>query len=641
MTSGIWTNRRIWTAKDREGEFLKAKQKQALAGEEGSRMQAEDNYVTEHSMIEMDRFQSSLTETPGGRRLVKYVSKIIELYIKSLEKLSVVELNDHQVGQQSTKTVDSTMSLDGDRERLLDDSLQWISQSHLGILSAVFEGKGADQRSLNLPFAQVPSILEELCVPVTEDLLIAFSEFATKKEHKVNPKKSKKKKQLIRERSNKNDNMTTTAVADDINADAASGVTHQFANMDALSANDKDVGLLKRHLSTMTGLSEATGTTGSRPGTAMEVVEGAPVLINYEATVDFQKFVRTFAEYGADQITTFHYQHLKLRALNFLKSKRALAANILMRSMHYSTTRSLRAQYRKMPDKEPKYLCEECNERFHSQSSLDRHKAKRVSHHRKYYHELNMWRSREVIIREAKFMITGQRFPMYYKLRDALTLPRDFYPQVYDRNGEDGRPIGVVEPEHLVRVNDVVGDWLQIAFDGGSGWMIFKSQSLQLMYPALQENPRFWKNLMAFHEPVFYYVRFELPEKVEIKVRYEPETKSAVCGSLKPGMVVSCGAILDEKWMEIRYNNIDAAWVLCENSAGIELLRRVDDTLQMPFLNTLKKSPIMMTPEDLLPIEPTLMEDEDLVEEDVTRPNTATSVGTSRFGDGDYGDLLG
>lgn len=198
---------------------------------------------------------------------------------------------------------------------------------------------------------------------------------------------------------------------------------------------------------------------------------------------------------------------------------------------------------------------------------------------------------------------------------------------MYDTHGAEARPIGVIEPEYLVRVNDTAGDWLKIYFDGGIGWMMLKAGSMTVMLPACADRPGFWDNLKPFHEPVFYHVCFELPDRVEIKVRYAPYKEAGVCGALRKGMVVSAGAVLDERWLEIRYNSVDSGWVLMESTAGIKLLKEVDESLQMSFSNILKVSPVTMTEEDLKPIEKPELDNEDALDDEFgTRPNTATTV---------------
>ena len=43
------------------------------------------------------------------------------------------------------------------------------------------------------------------------------------------------------------------------------------------------------------------------------------------------------------------------------------------------------------------------------------------------------------------------------------------------------------------------------------------------------------------------------PAKVEIKVRAKPHLSSRVIGSLERGMVVHCGAVLND-WLQVCYN---------------------------------------------------------------------------------------
>ena len=124
---------------------------------------------------------------------------------------------------------------------------------------------------------------------------------------------------------------------------------------------------------------------------------------------------------------------------------------------------------------------------------------------------------------------------------------------------------------------------------------------MQVMHLACNRSG-FWNDLFAFHEPVFYHVAFELPEKVELKVRFSPEMEGLVCGILTKGMVVSCMAVLDKRWLQIRFGDVDSAWVLCQNSKGVQLLKRVHQTRQIQLLNTIKEHPSIVPMENLLPI---------------------------------------
>jgi hypothetical protein len=194
--------------------------------------------------------------------------------------------------------------------------------------------------------------------------------------------------------------------------------------------------------------------------------------------------------------------------------------------------------------------------------------------------------------------------------------------QVFDQYGKEGRPIGVIEADSVVRVNDILGDWLFVDFDGGKGWMLNKYDSTVVMEPACREKQDFWKNLIPYHEPVFYFVRFELPEKIQVKVRCTPEFDGKVCGSLSRGMVVACGAMLNNTWLQVRFNEIDAAWVTIKSATGILFMEQVHESLQIGFTNVIKQSPVTMKPEDLLPIIAP-------VEEVEERPDTARTYMTA------------
>lgn len=123
----------------------------------------------------------------------------------------------------------------------------------------------------------------------------------------------------------------------------------------------------------------------------------------------------------------------------------------------------------------------------------------------------------------------------------------------------------------------------------------------------------FWNDLFAYHEPVFYHVAFELPEHVELKVRFSPELDGVVCGVLKKGMVVSCMAMLDKRWLQIRFGGVDAAWVLYQNSKGVNFLTKVHHSRQLQLLNTVREHPSTVPIENLLPVRDEEQEERDAI----------------------------
>jgi hypothetical protein len=109
----------------------------------------------------------------------------------------------------------------------------------------------------------------------------------------------------------------------------------------------------------------------------------------------------------------------------------------------------------------------------------------------------------------------------------------------------------------------------------------------------------FWSNLLSFPTPVYFIVAETLPDIIEIKVRRMPTMDAEVCGCLTKGMVVMGGATLDQLWLQIVYNDVDAAWVLLR-SGEITLLEELHPSLQRKMPNILRKSPCIVPPNQLV-----------------------------------------
>jgi len=80
-------------------------------------------------------------------------------------------------------------------------------------------------------------------------------------------------------------------------------------------------------------------------------------------------------------------------------------------------------------------------------------------------------------------------------------LPKEYFPQIFDIMGFEGRPIGVVEPNVTIRVQDIMGDYLQVCYEGHLGWARYRmtslfGRSIKLLQPALYDVPHFsWEGL--------------------------------------------------------------------------------------------------------------------------------------------------
>ena len=57
--------------------------------------------------------------------------------------------------------------------------------------------------------------------------------------------------------------------------------------------------------------------------------------------------------------------------------------------------------------------------------------------------------------------MTGTYFPAFYELAEKNLL-EDYIPQVFDAKGEEGRPVGTVEPDGPT-CGGCSGDYLQIS----------------------------------------------------------------------------------------------------------------------------------------------------------------------------------
>jgi len=79
--------------------------------------------------------------------------------------------------------------------------------------------------------------------------------------------------------------------------------------------------------------------------------------------------------------------------------------------------------------------------------------------------------------------------------------------------GEEGRPVGVVEPNRVLLVEDVLGDFLQISYEGRLCWVKYrlpeqKPQFRSVLRMGCEDIPYFsWDKLRVNTEPVYYQVR--------------------------------------------------------------------------------------------------------------------------------------
>ena len=220
-------------------------------------------------------------------------------------------------------------------------------------------------------------------------------------------------------------------------------------------------------------------------------------------------------------------------------------AKTILRTFHKAEeTRRLLKEYRGMNGKEPKFLCQFCYKRFVSAKMLARHNRK-LSQHQRYLQKEDIMASMQYVLRRAKFFMTGTYFPAFYELVPHERLPAGHLPQIFDSHGMEGRPIGVLEESRSVRVEDSLGYWVKIRWEGGHGWMLFRTKFTDILVPALSSiSKSFWVSATVWERPNYYRVSEDLPDNVEIKVRWLPVLTgpgSDVLGYLTKGQIVECG----------------------------------------------------------------------------------------------------
>ena len=176
------------------------------------------------------------------------------------------------------------------------------------------------------------------------------------------------------------------------------------------------------------------------------------------------------------------------------------------------------------------------------------------------------------------------------ELNDESKLPKHYFPQVFDKMGEEGHAIGVVEPNVTVRVEDTLGEFMHVRYEGVRAWVRYKGMVrtvdskkatyVKVLVPSQQHIPDFYANLEMYNLPVYYRFNDELPKNSELKVRLKPEASAPVVGHIVENMQVEVWAILDDFWLQIRYNEHETAWVIYKNKANDIMLLILHESVQ-------------------------------------------------------------
>jgi Ran GTPase-activating protein (RanGAP) involved in mRNA processing and transport len=293
--------------------------------------------------------------------------------------------------------------------------------------------------------------------------------------------------------------------------------------------------------------------------------------------ISFKKFYIYVKTNAKNIVKGNYFARMRVQADLFFRPPYEEAKSIILDSFRYVALRDIRKNYRAQLETPPKFVCDICQCRFSGIKSYERHmsKGENSQDHKRIEFQNELIESQQYMLRRAKWLVTGQFFPTFFELSPDKNLPEDYIPQVFDSMGEEGRPIGTVEPNRVLLVEDVMGDFLQIAYEGTLGWVQYRLPHerpiwRRVLRPACEDVPYFsWKTLRVNTKAVYLQVRDdkELTKKFELKVRLEPKLESEVIGYLQKGQVVESRASVGD-WIHIKYENQDCAWIVNKVGGG-------------------------------------------------------------------------
>ena len=299
--------------------------------------------------------------------------------------------------------------------------------------------------------------------------------------------------------------------------------------------------------------------------------------ITNQPFISFKRFCDYTKLHAKDLSHSAGMKTWRIKTDLFFNPPMAEAKSIIIDHFRYKAFRDIRKNYRAQLEHKPAYLCPTCQERFSSQKIFDKHmeKGPRNRSHRQMILHAEVHDAQTYLLRRTKFQVTGTYFPAFYELVPEANLLEDYIPQVFDAMGEEGRPVGTVEPNEVQLVEDVLGDFLQISYEGKMGWVRYKlpreaKKFQSVLHKACLDIPHFnWDNLVVHSKPIYYQVRNDdlLPSTFELKVRLRPVLDAEVWGSLKKGQIIESRAHIGE-WLQIKFRDKDAAWVVMKVGGG-------------------------------------------------------------------------
>lgn len=522
---GHWTKRRVWKKIDQDQEEKQRKQ-QAIALEY-SRMQSEEEWIQRHLRERMNVVKYYLEEQPC-RQYLQLVASHISRY---LHELPYYDVDEHGLPAlvQSSLTLQrhspaslrlESIRLTKSKKSTVSSSRKWSSQSSRRFKSvriAAFnnenENANAKKRWTLLPFFRSlglsgggKDVIESVPVFLHAHLSVLAAVFMTLE----------------------GGHPTLTLQPERL---------QQAMQVLALPLLPQDV---------------------------QEVVNATIVKGIYKIAI--HKLYEFLLRYGELLSEKNRFQRSRLLGDLFLRPPVLEAKAIIMQTLRRSIWTELRTAYRDDPLNKPLYLCTYCHKRFASQKLLDKHVKKGIGNdfHRRFALEEVIHHSQICFLATVKYDLVGVHFPAYFELLPSHLLPYEYYPQVVDKMGQGGRPIGVVEAFHTVKAIDALGDYLQVILHDQLGWVRYKEGKQFFLQPIAGFN---WEELHVQEEATYYRVNDNLPAHIELKVRYRPALDAEVIGYLTSGQVIACLGKIDN-WLQVRYENEDSAWVLLRPPAS-------------------------------------------------------------------------
>ena len=293
--------------------------------------------------------------------------------------------------------------------------------------------------------------------------------------------------------------------------------------------------------------------------------------------ISFKKFLHYTKTHAKRIVKGNYFARMRVQADLFFRPPNDEAKQIIIDSFKYVAINDIRKNYRAQLEHPPRFACKVCHARFNSIKPYEKHMAKGENsiEHKRLETLSEIQESQNYFLRRSKWLVTNTFFPAFFELSPGTALPEDYIPQVFDSMGEEGRPIGVVDSNRVLLVEDVLGDFLQIAFEGRLGWVRYRLPHerpawRRVLRPACEEVQYFsWKTLRVNSRPVYIQVRNdkELPKTFELKVRLEPILESEVVGYLKMGQVIETRASVGD-WIQIRFEDQECAWIVKSVGGG-------------------------------------------------------------------------